>query len=82
MFAIASAGKISIYMKNLNKPKIVHELFSQDIVRATEMIYRVIDGLIPSGYLLKSIKSATTDRKNGNIHSFKNDKTAIDFLDN
>lgn len=36
----------------------------------------------PSDYLLSSIKESGDERKKGNFHSFKDNQSALKFLDN
>lgn len=55
--------------------------FLKQFVRTKTVIF-TMDESIPSKYLLDSIKSADDDRKRGDFYSFKNNKEAIDFLDN
>lgn len=55
--------------------------FLKQFVRTKTVLF-TLDENIPSQYLLNSIKSANEERKNNNFHSFKNNKAAIDFLDN
>lgn len=55
--------------------------FLKQFVKNKTVIF-TLDESLPSDYLLTSIKSAKADRRKGDFHSFKNNKTAIDFLDN
>ena len=54
--------------------------FLKQFVRTKTVIF-TLDESIPSQYLLNSVQSADEDRKNGNVHTFKNNQAAIDFLD-
>ena len=55
--------------------------FLRQFVKAKTITF-TLDESIPSAYLLASVKTAIADRKNGSVHSFKNNKAAVDFLDN
>jgi len=55
--------------------------FLKQFVR-TKTVMFTLDESIPSDYLLASLKAATEKRKKGEVYSFKNNKAAIDFLDN
>ena len=54
--------------------------FLKQFVRTKTVIF-TLDESIPSRYLLDSIELANKDRKNGNVHAFKNNKEALEFLD-
>ena len=55
--------------------------FLKQFIRTKTVIF-TLDESLPSKYLLDSVKSAAEDRKKGETHAFKNNKAAIDFLDN
>lgn len=54
--------------------------FLKQFIRTKTVIFTLDEG-IPSQYLLNSVQSADEDRKKGNVHTFKNNQAAIDFLD-
>lgn len=55
--------------------------FLKQLIRNKAVIFTLNED-IPSDYLLSSIKESRNERKNGNFHSFKSNKAAINFLDN
>ena len=54
--------------------------FLRQIIRNKTIIFTLNEN-IHSDYLLSSIKESEKERKNGKIHSFKNNNEAIKFLD-
>ncbi len=54
--------------------------FLKQLVRDKAIVFTLNES-VPSSYLLNSIKTAKQNRKDGNFHSFKNNKEALSFLD-
>jgi len=54
--------------------------FLRQLIRSKTVFFSLNENT-PSDYLLSSIKESEKERKNGNFHSFKNNKEAIKFLD-
>ena len=55
--------------------------FLKQLIRNKTVIFTLNEDM-PSDYLLSSIKVSRNERKLGNLHSFKDNKAAISFLDN
>jgi DNA-damage-inducible protein J len=55
--------------------------FLKQLIRNKAVIFTLNENA-PSDYLLSSIKESKAERKTGNFHSFKNNQSAIRFLDN
>lgn len=53
--------------------------FLRQLIRNQAVLFTLKEDA-PSDYLISSIKESQTERKNGNFHSFKNNQTAINFL--
>jgi len=54
--------------------------FLKQLIRNKAVLFTLNED-IPSDYLLSSIKESKAERKSGDFYSFKNNQTAIDFLD-
>ncbi len=55
--------------------------FLKQLIRDKAIVF-TLNGNTPSDYLLSSIKISRDERKAGNFYSFKNNQSAINFLDN
>lgn len=55
--------------------------FLKQLIRDKTVVFTLNENT-PSDYLLSSIKESKNERKTGNFHSFKDNREAINFLDN
>ena len=55
--------------------------FLKQLIRNKAVVFTLNEN-VPSEYLLSSIEESRNERRTGNFHSFKNNKAAINFLDN
>ncbi|HTX86821.1 MAG TPA: type II toxin-antitoxin system RelB/DinJ family antitoxin [Candidatus Nanoarchaeia archaeon] len=53
--------------------------FLRQFIRDKKVFFTLGEGS-PSEYLKSSIRESEADRKSGRVHSFKNNREAIDFL--
>lgn len=55
--------------------------FLKQLIRNKAVLFTLNENT-PSDYLLSSLKESEQERRAGNFHAFKNNRAALNFLDN